>query len=96
MKTEFIDGWFTYASSATVFVVVVLDWAGVTTLRDCIDERGIEVPFKEYTCFYRALFELTAESVRRYARRQSENVTTNRSSTFTLKHPGCAPHRHTT
>lgn len=46
----------------------------VDTVRDRVEESRIEVPFHEYSYFYDAIFELTAESVRRYARRQADLV----------------------
>jgi signal transduction histidine kinase len=45
----------------------------VETVRDWIEERGVEVPFLEYSYFYQTIFELTAESVRRYARRRARD-----------------------
>src|SRR5262245_57270288 len=48
---------------------IVLD-----VVRNWIEERGIDVPFPEYSYFYRALFELTAESVRRYSIEQANIV----------------------
>lgn len=51
----------------------------VATVREWIDERGIQVPFQEYAYFHAALFELTAESVRRYALRQAELVSQRRA-----------------
>jgi two-component system sensor histidine kinase SenX3 len=39
----------------------------IDVVRTWIEERGIEVSFLEYSYFYRSMFELTAESVRRYA-----------------------------
>jgi signal transduction histidine kinase len=51
----------------------------VDVVRDWIEERKIEVPFHEYSYFYRALFELTAESIRRYSTRQAEIVTEERA-----------------
>lgn len=50
----------------------------VDTVRDWIEERRIEVPFTEYSYFYAAMFELTAESVRRYAAHQAERVRKDR------------------
>ncbi|MCB0404733.1 MAG: HAMP domain-containing histidine kinase [Bdellovibrionales bacterium] len=46
----------------------------VTTVRDWIEERGLAVKFDEFTYFYKAIFELTAESVRRYSKFQAERV----------------------
>src|SRR5205807_1342058 len=43
-------------------------------VRNWIYERQIDVPFLEYSYFYRALFELTAESVRRYSAEEAKIV----------------------
>ncbi|OJY15784.1 MAG: hypothetical protein BGO98_24250 [Myxococcales bacterium 68-20] len=51
----------------------------VRTVRDWIKERKIDVSFAEYSYFYDAVFELTAESVRRYATHQAENVMQERA-----------------
>lgn len=51
----------------------------VETVRGWIRERGIEVPFKEFSYFYEAMFELTAESARRYSRYQREVITRDRA-----------------
>lgn len=44
----------------------------VDTVRDWVEQRDLEVGFEEYSYFYQALFELTAESVRRYAKREAD------------------------
>lgn len=41
-------------------------------VRQWVEERKVEVPFAEASYFFAAIFELTAESVRRYVRRQEE------------------------
>jgi two-component system sensor histidine kinase SenX3 len=51
----------------------------VDTVRQWISERDIAVPFGEYSYFSAAIFELIAESVRRYARHQSERVRRERA-----------------
>lgn len=51
----------------------------VEVIRPWIRERGLRVSFEEYSYFYSALFELTAESVRRYAVYQAEQVARDRS-----------------
>jgi signal transduction histidine kinase len=51
----------------------------VDVVRDWIAERGIEVSFGEYSYFYGSIFELAAESVRRYAKRQAELVSRSRA-----------------
>ncbi|AKF03944.1 sensor histidine kinase [Sandaracinus amylolyticus] len=51
----------------------------VRIVRDWIDERGIHVTFAEYSYFYQAMFELAAESVRRYAKREADLVSNARA-----------------
>jgi len=51
----------------------------VDVVRDWVEDRNIEVPFHEYSYFYRALFELTAEAVRRYNIREAEETTAERA-----------------
>lgn len=46
----------------------------VDTVRDWIEDRDIAVPFEEYSYFYRAIFELTAEAVRRFAKHEAAIV----------------------
>jgi len=48
-------------------------------VRNWIEERNIDVPFLEYSYFYRALFELTAESVRRYSIEQANIIAAERA-----------------
>jgi signal transduction histidine kinase len=43
-------------------------------VRDWIEERNIEVTFREYTYFFTAMAELSAESVQRYSEYQAEVV----------------------
>lgn len=51
----------------------------VGVVRSWIEERGIDVAFAEYSYFYRALFELTAEAVRRYSAEQANIVSGERA-----------------
>jgi two-component system sensor histidine kinase SenX3 len=51
----------------------------VDTVRGWIKERGIQIDFQESSYFYAAIFELVAESVRRYATHQAERVRTDRA-----------------
>jgi two-component system sensor histidine kinase SenX3 len=44
-----------------------------------VRERGLKVSFDEYSYFYQSVFELTAESVRRYAKYEAKQVTQQRS-----------------
>lgn len=46
----------------------------VDEVREWIEERRIDVPFLEYSYFYRSMFELVAEAVRRYAIHQAAAV----------------------
>lgn len=59
---------------------VVLEYAlAVDVVRDWIEERQIDVPFAEYSYFLRAMFELVAESVRRYATHQEDVIASGRA-----------------
>jgi two-component system sensor histidine kinase SenX3 len=51
----------------------------VETVRTWVRERGLQVSFDEYAYFYQSIFELTAESVRRYTKYEAEQVTQQRS-----------------
>lgn len=51
----------------------------VEVVRSWIRERGLQVSFEEYSYFYHSVFELTAESVRRYAKYEAEQVKQDRS-----------------
>lgn len=51
----------------------------VRTVRDWVEERGLDPDFREYSYFYSALFELAAESVRRYANHQAKVVREDRA-----------------
>ncbi len=51
----------------------------VGVVREWIREKKIGVSFAEYSYFYDAVFELTAESVRRYATHQAETLTQERA-----------------
>lgn len=52
----------------------------VDVLRDWIEERQIEASFADFSYIYRAMFELVAESVRRYAQFETERVARDRSA----------------
>jgi signal transduction histidine kinase len=52
----------------------------VSAIRAWMEERGIEVPFAEYSYFYEAIFELSAEAVRRYARYNADAIAKDRSA----------------
>jgi two-component system, OmpR family, sensor histidine kinase SenX3 len=51
----------------------------IDVVRTWIEERRIEVSFLEYSYFYRSMFELTAESVRRYVEHQAGEVRKQRA-----------------
>lgn len=51
----------------------------VIAIREWMAERKIEVPFLDYSYFYQAIFELTAEAVRRYTEYNIEQVKQARS-----------------
>ncbi len=51
----------------------------VDVVRDWIEERTVDVPFSEYSYFYRAIFELTAESVRRQSIQQANIISGERA-----------------
>jgi two-component system, OmpR family, sensor histidine kinase SenX3 len=51
----------------------------VDVVRSWVQERGVNVEFAEYSYFYRALFELTAEAVRRYSAEQANIVSGERA-----------------
>lgn len=48
-------------------------------IREWVAERRLQVEFEEYSYLYEALFELVAESVRRYAHYQAERVSQERA-----------------
>lgn len=52
----------------------------VDTVRTWIEERGIDVPFAEYSYFYSAIFELAAESVRRYSQHEAQRIREDRAA----------------
>lgn len=59
---------------------VVLEYAFlIEEVRIWLDERGEQVSFQDYSFFSLAIFELTAESVRRYAQFRAEQVARERS-----------------
>ena len=59
---------------------VIQEYGLVTdVVRDWIEDRGIDVGFEEYSYFYRSIYELTAESVRRYNEYQAEQVRLDRA-----------------
>ncbi|WP_158501714.1 HAMP domain-containing sensor histidine kinase [Vitiosangium sp. GDMCC 1.1324] len=51
----------------------------VETIRNWLEDRNEEVSFQEYSFFSLAIFELAAESARRYAKFQAEQVARERS-----------------
>lgn len=51
----------------------------VDVVRQWVEERRIEVPFRELSYFFGALFELTAESVRRYQAAEAARVARGRA-----------------
>lgn len=59
---------------------VVLEYGVVvSTVREWLKERQVQVSFDEYSYFFQAVHELTAESVRRYATHQADLVAQERS-----------------
>jgi signal transduction histidine kinase len=46
----------------------------IDVVRTWIEDRGIDVAFSDYSYFYRSMFELVAESVRRYASHQADEI----------------------
>lgn len=59
---------------------VVQEYGLVTdVVRDWIEKRRIEVPFQEYSYFYQSIYELAAESVRRYTEHQAEQIRKDRA-----------------
>lgn len=69
-----------FAQRIPVEEVVQEYYIAVDVVRRWIAERAIDVPFSEYSYFYRAIFELTAESVRRYSIEQAKVVSGERAS----------------
>ncbi|MCI0573987.1 MAG: HAMP domain-containing histidine kinase [Myxococcaceae bacterium] len=60
---------------------VVREYAYVLeVVRSWLEERSEEVSFKELSFFYLAVFELAAESTRRYARYQAEQLARERAA----------------
>jgi two-component system sensor histidine kinase SenX3 len=58
---------------------VVQEYAlAIDVVRIWIEERHINVPFADYSYFYLAMFELAAESVRRYANYKTEQTRNER------------------
>lgn len=51
----------------------------VETVRDWIEDAGIDVSFAEYSFFYASIFELTAESVKRYSEHQADRTRHDRA-----------------
>jgi signal transduction histidine kinase len=51
----------------------------VDVVRQWIEERGIEVPFREASYFFGAVFELAAESVRRYQAAAADQIAKGRA-----------------
>lgn len=54
-------------------------WLVVDTVREWIVEKGIDVDLQEYSCFYEAIYELVAGSMRRYASYHAEQVRRDRA-----------------
>ncbi|MDB4996103.1 MAG: histidine kinase [Myxococcaceae bacterium] len=54
-------------------------WLLVSTVRDWAEEKHLAPKFAEYTYFYEAIFELIAESVRRYSAFKAEEVRRERA-----------------
>jgi two-component system sensor histidine kinase SenX3 len=50
----------------------------IDVVRTWVEERGLEVSFGDYSYFHQAVLELIAESVRRFARHQAEQVSRSR------------------
>jgi two-component system, OmpR family, sensor histidine kinase SenX3 len=68
------------ALDAVLIEEVVREYAFVIEeIRGWLNERGEQVSFEDYSFFSLAIFELTAESVRRYAKFQAERVAHIRS-----------------
>lgn len=51
----------------------------IDVVRGWVEEREIEVPFAEFSYFHTATYELTAESVRRYAAYQADEIRKQRA-----------------
>lgn len=51
----------------------------IDVVRTWIEEQGIDVSFTDYSYFFRAMYELTAETVRRYTKHQTEVVRKQRA-----------------
>ena len=49
-------------------------WLLVSTIRDWLKEQRYAIAFGELTYFYEAIFELVAQSIRRYAEYEAERV----------------------
>jgi len=54
-------------------------WLLVSTIRDWLKEQRYAFAFGELTYFYEAIFELVAQSIRRYAEYEAERVRRERS-----------------
>jgi signal transduction histidine kinase len=54
-------------------------WLLVSTIRDWLEETGATPTFEEYTYLFHAVFELVAESVRRYSAFAAEEVRRQRA-----------------
>lgn len=51
----------------------------VSVVREWIEEHEIDVPFEEYSFFSEAIFELVAESMRRYSKHRADQIREARS-----------------
>lgn len=67
------------AQGMAIEEIVFEYWLLVSTVRDLVEAEQQQVSFAEFTYFYEAVFELVAESVRRFASRQAEQVRRARS-----------------
>jgi len=54
-------------------------WILMSTIRNWLEENQFPVTFEEYTYLYEAIFEVVAESVRRYSTFQTEEVKRERA-----------------
>lgn len=54
-------------------------WLAVSTVREWVTEKDIDVDFGEYSYFYQTIYELVAESIRRYSAHCAEQTRRDRS-----------------
>ena len=67
------------AAEVPIQEVVEEYWLLVSTIRDWLKEQRYTFAFGELTYFYEAIFELVAQSIRRYAEYEAERVRRERS-----------------